>query len=126
MASVKGMKWGSTPERDARRELGRKKQKARDRWRNMMRRCYRTDHPKYKHYGGRGITVCERWHDFHAWFDDVGEPPGPNLSWDRIDNNGNYEPGNMRWVTMSVQLGNRRPYKHGPRKNPGPKDPSVI
>lgn len=92
------------------------------RWQNMMARCYKPWHHKYEQYGGRGVTVCDAWHDFARWYADVGEPPQPGLSLDRIDNDGNYEPGNVRWATVAEQLVNRRKYRSngrlGWRKNP--------
>ena len=77
----------------------------------MMARCFDPQHVAYENYGGRGITVYEDWHSILAWFADVGERP-PGCSLDRIDPNGNYEPGNVRWADRKQQRHNRRP----PRK----------
>lgn len=78
-------------------------------WHDMIRRCYNTNHKNYKRYGYRGIKVCLDWKsdfsNFKEWSVDNGYKEG--LSIDRIDNNGNYEPSNCRWVDMKVQSNNR-------------------
>jgi len=74
----------------------------------MRSRCYRKKDKCFHLYGGRGITVCDRWlNDYDAFFEDMGQKP-TGLSLDRIDSNGNYEPGNCRWVNMRIQQQNRR------------------
>jgi hypothetical protein len=76
----------------------------------MMQRCFNPNNKAYCYYGERGIIVCERWLKFKNFYADMGDPP-PGLSIDRIDVNGNYEPGNCRWATQAEQLANRRPPK---------------
>lgn len=74
----------------------------------MKNRCYNKNVIQYKDYGGRGIRVCEKWkNDFISFYNDVGEPP-EDMSLDRIDNNGNYEPSNVKWSTIKEQTRNRR------------------
>ena len=78
-------------------------------WSVMKQRCNNPNNINYDKYGGRGITVCDEWlHDFKAFHDYMGNKPTPQHSLDRIDNNGNYEPGNVRWASKSEQDINRR------------------
>jgi hypothetical protein len=85
-----------------------KRKKAQSRWRSMIMRCENIRHVKYPSYGGRGITVCERWHDFDLFYADVGDAP-PGMTLDRRDNDDGYHPGNWRWATAKEQIANRRP-----------------
>jgi hypothetical protein len=78
----------------------------------MKQRCLNQNNKRYEDYGGRGISVCDRWlHSFENFLADVGRKPGLGYSIDRINNDGNYEPGNCRWATKLEQSRNRRKYR---------------
>lgn len=77
-------------------------------WRRMRERCLNPKHAKYMNYGGRGIRICERWMDYSAFLADMGKRPGLEYSIDRIDPDGNYEPGNCRWAIDRDQRINKR------------------
>lgn len=77
-------------------------------WTMMKQRCENPNAIGYANYGGRGIVVCERWHDFEFFVEDVGTPPSKNHTLDRIDIDGNYEPSNVRWATHKEQMRNKR------------------
>jgi hypothetical protein len=76
-------------------------------WNAARNRCNNPTNKDYMNYGARGITMCERWNSFKNFLADMGEKPA-GLTLDRINNNGNYEPGNCRWATYSVQNSNQR------------------
>jgi hypothetical protein len=77
-------------------------------WENMKARCTKKNNPEWKNYGERGISVCQDWiNSFENFFNYIGEPP-EGMSLDRINNNGNYEPGNVRWATQKEQCNNQR------------------
>lgn len=89
-------------------------------WEAMRHRCYYSKHKNFHRYGGRGITICDHWHEFKNFLADMGEKP-PGLSIDRINNDGNYSCGkceqclasgwraNCRWATQSEQEANKKP-----------------
>ncbi len=82
-------------------------------WRSMRDRCNRPGNKHYANYGGRGITVCERWqHSFENFLTDIGTAPNAKLTLDRINNNEGYSPDNCRWTTRYQQRMNQRPRRY--------------
>lgn len=78
----------------------------------MKNRCLNKNYPKYNHYGGKGVVVCERWlNSFEDFLNDMGERP-VGMTLDRINNDGNYEPDNCRWATNIQQLNNTSKNKY--------------
>ncbi len=82
-------------------------------WNRMRQRCFDPNSQDYARYGGRGITVCDRWrNDAAAFYADMGPKPSPRHSIDRLNSDGPYEPGNCRWATAKEQCATRRRARH--------------
>ena len=77
------------------------------RWKSMMQRCYGKGHVAFGRYGGAGIAVCPRWHDYASFLADMGECPGKQMTLARLRNDLGYGPGNCRWATKAEQNQNR-------------------
>lgn len=89
-------------------------------YQGMKQRCYNTNRPNYKYYGGRGIVICDEWLSSSQAFFDWAMANGyqENLTIDRINNDGNYEPQNCRWVSAKEQATNKRPRTRKPHTHP--------
>lgn len=105
----------------SRRYMDGKETKTFRRWRSMIERCNNPNNKSYKNYGARGITVCEEWkNSFQAYFDYISKLEHfgeENRTLDRINNDGGYCPGNVRWATKSEQERNKRSYVRGWHRN---------
>lgn len=78
-------------------------------WKSIRHRCLNENCSAWKNYGGRGIKICDEWiNSFEAFYKHIGDPPTLKHSVDRIDNDGNYAPGNVRWATAKEQANNKR------------------
>lgn len=117
LVSVKCLKQGTTLScgcfhRDRVTTHGLEQNQFYGRWSMMLDRCYNPKNKSFKNYGGRGIRVCDRWFDVRAYVADLPEGYFEGAELDRIDNDRNYEPGNVHWVTSLANNGNRRSSKN--------------
>lgn len=105
VCGINGHTWWSLQPPTLRQEYSSERRS----WLSMKERCYRQEHKNFKHYGGRGIVVCDRWkNNFEAFLEDMGPKPSPEHTIERMDTDGNYELGNCRWATDEEQRLNTR------------------
>ena len=102
------MAWKPINKLSAHRTHGMSKSPLWFRWMNMKARCRNKNSDAFKNYGARGIKVCDRWLSFENFYSDMGLPPRPGLTIERIDNSKGYEPGNCSWVSRKEQSRNQR------------------
>lgn len=93
-------------------------------WNSMLQRCENPKHVSYPSYGGRGVKVCEQWHNFQLFLQDMGTRPSKGHSLDRIDPHKGYEPGNVKWATVKEQSRNKRNTVMMPHPDTGEKVPA--
>jgi hypothetical protein len=103
--NLKGHRWKNTPRYGG---LTVKFPSEYASWRGAWHRCYNPKNISYPVYGGRGITVCDRWKSFEHFMQDMGRKPEPKFTIERRDVNGNYEPGNCCWISKSAQGRNKQ------------------